>query len=231
MTSSIRNGRKKVRQIERFSPIIKSYYIFCEGEQTEPNYFEGFKKAIQSNPIYKNLVHVEIEGVGAETLRVINFAENYVRRNKIKNAQIWCVYDKDSFPSEDFNAVSQKATVLNEQQSNVEYHVAWSNQCVEYWFILHFDWYYSDNDRKDYRKYLHKKFDDLGLKRYEKNNKEIFSILTWSGDPKSAINRAQKRIRECQGLSDTDSKPATKVYELVVEIAQYLPDDIKQRYL
>ncbi len=36
------------------------YYIFCEGEQTEPQYFSSFKKYIESNPIYKNLVLIEI---------------------------------------------------------------------------------------------------------------------------------------------------------------------------
>ena len=32
------------------------YYIFCEGEQTEPQYFQGFKKLIERSPIYKNMV-------------------------------------------------------------------------------------------------------------------------------------------------------------------------------
>ena len=48
------------------------YYIFCEGEQTEPQYFSSFKKYIESNPIYKNLVLIEIEPCGAETMRVIS---------------------------------------------------------------------------------------------------------------------------------------------------------------
>jgi len=35
----------------------------------------------------------------------------------------------------------------------------------------------------------------------------------------------------CCGKSDTASAPATKVYELVEELAKYLPEDIKKRYL
>lgn len=44
------------------------YYIFCEGLQTEPLYFQGFKRLIEENPIYREMVLIEIEPCGAETL-------------------------------------------------------------------------------------------------------------------------------------------------------------------
>lgn len=59
------------------------YYIFCEGEQTEPLYFEGFKRLIEENPIYKDMVLIEIEPCAAETMRVIGMAEQYVKDNQI----------------------------------------------------------------------------------------------------------------------------------------------------
>jgi len=46
-----------------------------------------------------------------------------------------------------------------------------------------------------------------------------------------AIRHAKQRILECGEKSDADSAPATKVYELVEELAKYLPDDIKERYI
>lgn len=222
--------KKKTRKIEHLIE-GKRFYIFCEGEQTEPKYFKGFEDAIEANPIYQNLIHVHVEGIGADTLRVINAAENYVKANSITDSNIWCVYDKDSFPSQDFNAVSQKANDLNSQQSKVVYNVAWSNQCIEYWFILHFSYYDSDNDRKYYRQFLHKKFKELGWTRYEKNNEELFEIMTYKGDPKNAIKFAERRIAECNGENDTKSVPATKVHLLVKELAKYLPDDIRNRYI
>lgn len=60
------------------------YYIFCEGEQTEPQYFAGFKRLIEDNPIYKDMVLIEIEPCAAETMRVIGMAERYVEKNNIK---------------------------------------------------------------------------------------------------------------------------------------------------
>lgn len=222
---------KKPRKVGELEEITNKYYIFCEGEKTEPNYFEGFKRYIARNSVYKGLVLVEVEGVGADTERVIDFAMEYVNYNKINKAQIWCVYDKDSFPPESFNRVSERARNLNKSQNDVEYYVAWSNQCIEYWFILHFNYYDADNHRKYYKDNLNPNFKAKGLPAYKKNDPEIFEKLTYQGDPKLAIRYAKRRLDDCCGKTDTDSSPATKVYELVQELAKYLPDDIKERYL
>ena len=99
------NWRKKRRQ-EYLEMKEFRYYIFCEGEQTEPLYFDGFKKLIEENPVYREMVLIQIEPCGADTMRVIGQAEKYVRANHITEGQIWCVYDKDSFPSGSFNGVA-----------------------------------------------------------------------------------------------------------------------------
>lgn len=230
-SGSKKENRKKKRKVEHLETIPYRYYIFCEGIQTEPLYFKGFEKAIKNNSIYKNSIHIETIGVGKETLRIINEAEKYVEKNNIRNSEIWCVYDKDSFPEDDFNAVSHRAEALNNTQGDVKYHVAWSNQCIEYWFILHFAKYDSDNDRKYYREFLHKKFFELGWERYEKKNEELFNILTNQGNPKAAIKRAEERLTECKGLPDSKSAPATKVHLLVKELARFLPDELRIKYL
>jgi len=221
----------KPRKIGIYEAIDHKYYIFCEGEKTEPNYFQGFKKAIETNPIYENRIIIYIEGIGAETRRVLMAAEAYARENDIKNAEIWCVYDKDDFSAEDFNAVSERTEVLNSNDEKLAYQVAWSNQCIEYWFILHFDSYESDNDRRSYRKFLHDWFNKLGLGRYKKNNPNIFTILYEYGVPKLAIRRAKKQICSFEGKTDSESAPATKVHLLVEELSKYLPDPIKSKFL
>lgn len=40
---------KKKRRQEYLEMKQYRYYIFCEGQQTEPLYFEGFKKLIEDN--------------------------------------------------------------------------------------------------------------------------------------------------------------------------------------
>jgi len=223
----------KPREIEEIEPVVSKYYIFCEGEQTEPNYFEGFKKYIELNAIYKNIVQITIEGLGKETERILNYAIDYVNNKKISDAKIWCVYDKDSFPAEHFNNVSERIRTMNKSpNNNIKYYGAWSNQCIEYWFILHFNYYDADNDRSYYIENLNKNFKIKELGVYHKSkDKEIFDKLSLKGNPKLAIKHAKRRIKECKGQSDTNSSPATKVYELVEELANYLPADMKQFYL
>jgi hypothetical protein len=207
------------------------YYIFCEGEQTEPQYFSSFKKYIESNPIYKNLVLIEIEPCGAETMRVISQAEEFVRKNKVKKGQIWCLYDKDSFPAERFNGVHDRAVFLNRLNSDLQYHAAWSNECIEYWFLLHFSYYTSNNYRSKYIEFLNSKFAELKLNKYAKNMDNIFDILLQYGNPKLAIRYAKRIIEENKGKTPAMIAPGTKVYELVEELAKYLPEDIKVKFL
>lgn len=52
---------KKKRRQEHLEKKRYRYYIFCEGEQTEPQYFTGFKRMIEDNPIYRDMVLIEIE--------------------------------------------------------------------------------------------------------------------------------------------------------------------------
>ena len=221
--------RKKVRRIEHLPLREHVYYIFCEETKTEPQYFEEIKKAIERNPIYKNMVQIKVEGVGAETLRVIEAAEEKINTLKLKNAQVWCIYDKDDFSADRFNQVPERVNNLNKNQMAVQYMVGWSNQCIEYWFVLHFAFYDADNDRIYYRRFLDRKFKELGWSKYEKNNSELFNILTTYGNPKLAINYAKQRLSRCSGCTASQSVPATKVHELVEELAKFLSDDIRNR--
>ena len=222
---------KKKRRQEYLEQKEFRYYIFCEGQQTEPQYFNGFKKYIESNPIYKDMVLVEIEPCGAETMRVIGQAEEYVRKNKITKGQIWCVYDKDSFPAERFNGVLERAEALNLQNEDVRYHAAWSNECIEFWFILHFANYISNNHRSEYIEFLNNKFVELGIGKYAKNMENIFDVLLEHGNPKLAIRYAKRIINEHQGMTPTMIAPGTKVYELVEELVKYLPEEMKEKFV
>ena len=207
------------------------YYIFCEGEQTEPLYFEGFKQLIEDNPIYKDMVLVEIEPCAAETMRVIGMAERYVCKNGIDRGQIWCVYDKDSFPAKDFNGVAERVDKLNLENPELQYHAAWSNECIEFWFILHFAYYTSNNHRTDYIRFLNNKFAELNVGRYQKNMENIFDVLLKYGNPKLAIRYAKRIIGDGNGKTPTDIAPGTKVYELVEELTKYLPEEEKQYFM
>lgn len=207
------------------------YYIFCEGQQTEPKYFTGFKRLIEENPIYKDMVLIEIEPCQAETMRVIGMAEDYVKKNKIQKGQVWCVYDKDSFPAEHFNEVEKRANSLNKDNPELQYHTAWSNECIEFWFLLHFAYYTANNHRTEYISFLNDKLRELGLGKYQKNMDDIFTILMEHGNPKLAIRYAKRIIKDGEGKTPTEIAPGTKVYELVEKLAKYLQEDIKNKFI
>ncbi|MCM1189681.1 MAG: RloB family protein [bacterium] len=222
---SIKLDWKKKRRQQYLELKKYRYYIFCEGEQTEPQYFMGFKRLIEDNPIYKDMVLIEIEPCAAETMRVIGMAERYVKKNNIQKGQIWCVYDKDSFPAEHFNGVVERVNLLNKDNSELQYHAAWSNECIEFWFILHFAYYTANNYRSEYILFLNEKFEALGLGKYYKNMKNIFDILMEKGSPKLAIRYAKRIIKDSEGKTPAETAPGTRVYELVEELAKYLPED------
>lgn len=215
------NNWKRTRKIGSIPIFEKKFYIFCEGTKTEPNYFEGIKRRIEKKGIYKNSIFIDVQGVGEGTLKIIEYAERYVKGHKISDAEIWIVYDKDDFKDEDFNAVAVKAEILNNVSDTVKYNVAWSNQCIEYWFVLHFNYYVSDNDRSYYIEFLSKKFKQVKAGKYVKNDKDIFEKLEKYGNSEKAIKYAEKRLVELIKMSDSKAVPATKVHLLYQKLRKY----------
>ena len=141
------------------------------------------------------------------------------------------MYDKDSFPAKDFNGVAERVDMLNLENPHLQYRAAWSNECIEFWFILHFAYYTSNNHRTEYIKFLNDKFKELGLGKYQKNMKDIFSILMDKGNPKLAIRYAKRIIEDGKGRTPTEIAPGTKVYGLVEELVKYLPEDVGIKFL
>jgi len=62
-------------------------------------------------------------------------------------------------------------------------------------------------------------------------NIATFDILMNHGNPKLASRYARRIIEEHQGLVPADIAPGTKVYELVEELAKYLPENVKAKFV
>lgn len=207
----------------------KLYLIFSEGTKTEPAYFEGFKKAIAKAGHSEILI--EIVGVGQATLRLLPFADEFIEKYEIENAEIWLLTDKDDFPDHQFNEIVRQSKKRNETKYHGNYwHCAWSNECFELWLILHFSFYQAAANRFEYFRMLKEQFRKLGLKGYEKNNDQIFDLVTRYGNPRLAIAYAKRLYKEKQSLAPARAVPCTTVFELVEELARYLPSDLKQKF-
>lgn len=61
--------------------------------------------------------------------------------------------------------------------------------------------------------------------------KNIFEILMEKGNPKLAVRYAKRIIKDGRGKTPTEIAPGTKVYELVEELAKYLPENVQKKVI
>lgn len=231
MADNYRKGEWRKKRKEEYRDLRDAqFYIFCEGEKTEPNYFLAFKKSIEHSAIYKDMVHIEVEGCGKDPSGVLKAAKKYVKENNVTKGQVWCVYDKDDFTAENFDSVVREIKVLNKNNGDLQYFAAWSNQCIEIWFLLHFCDYVADNQRKEYIKSLNDVMKRWN-KKYIKNDEEIYGFLLEHGNPKQAIKFAKRKMDGEEGKLPSQIAPATNVFALVEEMAKYLPDEQRDKFL
>ena len=112
-----------LERTEGTEPLKKKIILFAEGKNTETSYFKQFNSS---------LVTIETVGTGKSTCKLVNEAI-ILLQSKYKNKQFnekWVVFDKDD--NNDFDRAIRLA-----KQSGFK--VAYSNQAIEYWFILHFN--------------------------------------------------------------------------------------------
>lgn len=176
--------------------------IVCEGEKTEPLYFESF-----------GLTNVHIYGAAGDPLSVVEKAikiRKAEKKEKIYFNQTWCVFDRDNFSANRFNGALGKA-----HANKID--VAYSNESFELWFLLHFEYLNVGLSRDDYGVKLSRY---IG-KKYEKHDHEMFSLLEKLGDQKEAIKRADKLLSYHAYHDPYNNKPSTTVHNLVKELNKW----------
>ena len=172
--------------------------IVCEGGKTEPNYFLAFDV---TNDVY---------GRGLETIRVV---EEAIRLNENEGPfdQIWCVFDRDGFPPDDFDNAIHKLESLSDQG----FHAAFSNEAFELWYILHFEFLQSGISRD---MYCSKLKEYLGGS-YDKGDRDNYEKIQSRGSENDAIRNAEKLLAiHAEGTPYSRRCPMTTVHELVKEL-------------
>lgn len=192
------------------------HLIVTEGTDTEPAYFEAIKEIINSK--YRERIHLDIFGEGDNTLSLFEKARRRAIESPNTYKHVWVVYDTDDFPAEHID----ETMLLCGKCSNDEttFHAAWSNQCIELWFLLHFSFMQSDLHRSSYWSKLTEWMNSLGVGEYRKNREDMYQIL----EPfmRDAIRNAKKLDEINKGRLPSQAAPGTKVYELVEMLLPYL---------
>jgi hypothetical protein len=99
-------------------------------------YFESF-------PIDRQRAEVVAVGTGLSTDRLVEQAIDLVSRDSRKGTpygHVWCVFDRDSFPESNYARAFDLARTHR-------FHVAWSNETFELWYLLHFNYIGRGRDR------------------------------------------------------------------------------------
>lgn len=182
--------------------VLQRFLIVCEGAKTEPNYFQGFRVL----PLV-----VDAVGAGRNTLSLVDEAIRLKgekeaeahRRGNPSYDQTWCVFDRDSFGADDFNSAIRKAEAAG-------FHVAYTNQAFELWYLLHFDDHRAALHRHQYEDILG---DRLGHK-YHKNSPTMYAEL--HSQQTEAIRRAESLLTEYgANHNPQQDNPCTTIHLLV----------------
>jgi RloB-like protein len=203
-----KHGRRKEDTIPERQVVL----IVCEGEKTEPYYFQSF-------PI--DPAKVEIDGTGHNSDSLVELAIAKKKKAKDKKTpylQVWCVFDRDAFSGNNINRAFQLA------KSN-KIKIAYSNEAFELWFLLHFNFIDTACNRKD----LRRKLSRLVPGGYKKNCENMYDILDDGNhkgkNQKQAINNAKKLESIHSPTDKLNNNPSSTVYKLVEDLNKLIEND------
>ncbi len=207
-----RLGKKRLHNIRKANKII---FIYCEGGKTEPLYFEGFNKDLE-NKIRRKQILIVVEGTGRNTQSLVDYAIRKLPNHYDPEVdEKWLVFDEDTVRGGAFDNAIKKA------RQN-KWKVAYSNECFELWYLLHFSYYDAGSGRNIYYEKVVVELNNidptLKIRNWRKDGKSVDRIYDILKAKQSvAIRNAKKLIASYNGknIPLSRQKPSTKVHLLV----------------
>lgn len=187
------------RKVEIRKP-IERFLIICEGEKTEPRYFESFR-------VPGFVAEIDVKGFGYNPSNLVKTAKTL--QDEGDYDQVWCVFDRDDWPKQDFNNA-----IANAQRAGFK--VAYSNEAFELWYVLHFEFLNTGLPRQDYIV----KLDKLLQHKYYKNSETIYEEI--EKRQATAIKNAKNLFNQYDPTSPVNDNPSTTVYLLVEALNEFI---------
>lgn len=220
--------RRKNERQKRKENIAKqkssNWLIVCEGTKTEPNYFVEAINEINKNIEDKYKLKVKVIGTGRNTVSLVKSVEDMqIEIDKYNNrlipySKIFVVFDKDSFSDKSFDSAIEMCIQNG-------YIPLWSNQAIEFWFLLHFNYIDGKMDRKMYESKINEYFKKKGLKyTYRKNDSKIYSKLCKHGSLDKAKANAKKIHLTHIKDKPSQSESCTSVYNFFETVDERLEE-------
>lgn len=197
------------RRQSRGLPQKHTILIVGEGQETEPNYFDGLSRV----QCVRNRYAVTVKkGNGRSRVQIMQEAINKKGRGK-QYDETWCVFDTESLDSDD--AVNDyNAAIALANKNGIE--VAVSNPSFEVWLLAHFtrsSRHFSNGDAVIVE--LNKHWRPAFKCEYNKSDVDIFGKLF--SRMEAAIDTAKTVLKKDHaGRTDiAKCNSATNVYRLV----------------
>lgn len=201
-------GRKPSRR----TPKAK-FYIYCEGKNTEPQYFRAVRDFLNGA-----LIDVITFGdvgdprrIATEAIaksKMIGCGPEIKRKHEefAENDQVWAVFDRDNHHH--FEEAIRLCKINR-------VYVAYSIPCFEVWFILHCVEYYRCDDQKNVQKFL------KSLRpEYDPDKGKCVCFRDILSEVEVAEERAKRLLEIRRAEGNIFEAPSTTVFQLTSSIRE-----------
>ncbi|MCJ7481976.1 MAG: RloB family protein [Thermodesulfovibrionales bacterium] len=187
----------------------KAILIVTEGEKTEPDYLEGFRKHLKLQAVDIEITNAD----GTDALSVVDYAIKLrdERKREVKRGctipydSVWAVFDTERADT------NPKLKDALHKAGVYKINVAISNPCFEFWLLLHDEFTTAPFAKCEN---VIRRIKDKFLPDYEKGNIPVESYII-------KIPTAVRYAEQCQHhhkTAGTEGNPSTGVYLLVREM-------------
>lgn len=197
--------RREARRVPFLEPRPR-ILVVCEGEVTEPQYFESFRRWCK-NP----RVEVHVEGPAGVPFTLVTKARDLKaqaereatsgRDDNLRYEEVWCVFDFDQHP---------RVPDARQMAKDNGLRLAMSNACFELWLLLHL----RENPGAQHRHRLQEMLADLMPGVRDKHLD--FELLIAGYD--DAFRRAERLENDALAAGEECRDPTTEVFHLTDSI-------------
>lgn len=219
MVAKKREWRSGRRSVATKLVQMTRHLVVCEGTETEPRYFEGMKDAL--GPANGRKIAVVVRGSGRHTLDLFEHAEELCRIAPDPYNHVWLIFDKDDFPSYEFDLVERKCGEVS--SSSCTFHAVYSNSCFEIWPLLHLRYTTAPMDASSCQKGLVDALKREFNVEYRKNMDGLFSLVdSRRQDAISNVDKLDKHHKSIGNDRPSTMNPSTRVGDIFEELGPYL---------
>jgi hypothetical protein len=213
----------KPKKNKKGKSVKSTFRIFCEGKKTEPYYLKGYIDSYHSD----NRRLLVIEDTKKNT--PVQLVEAAISHRASGNSSdiYWVVFDREATTKYSHELHLEARNTAKD--NNIQ--IAFTNVCIEFWFLLHFDYTAAGYDScKDLlkRSLLKKKLAQRGIDNYDKGFAYLFDRLKQNQGITKALFNGQKCKKQALDAAQPGKaspcflNPYTDVHELLIDMKRFV---------